>query len=204
MSNDDVYASGLLLRALDPATQPAEIRSFMQAEMDLLRALVDQETTWLDVGCGAGRHLGSLRGAYRSGVGVDYEYAYVAEARRRFNDARLHFVTGDATRLPLRATFDIATCMTNTWGTMSDKPAVLDEMRRCARRRYLSVFSMESVPARHEWYRRFGHPVVEESPEWLMTEGGLRSEHFTEARLRALVGDADVRRCAGVGYIVAF
>ena len=35
MSNDDVYASGLLNRALDPATQPPEIQAFLRAELDL-------------------------------------------------------------------------------------------------------------------------------------------------------------------------
>jgi len=203
MSNDDVYASGLLTRALDPATQPLAIREFMQAEIDLLRSLV-RGVTWLDVGCGTGRHLVMLSDSVRFGVGLDYEHAYVAEARRRSTGTRLQFVTGDATRLPVSTTFDIGTCMTNTWGTMSDKPAVLREMRSSARRRILSVFSVESIPARREWYRGFGHPVIEETGECLVTEGGLRSEHFTEARLRALVGDAGIRRFAGIGYIVDF
>ena len=103
---------------------------------------------------------------------------------------RLHFVTGDATRLPIRAPFDLATCLTNTWGTMSDKRRVLDEMRRCAPRRgarLLSVFSESSVEARRAWYRRFDEPVVEESDDYLLTKGGLRSEHFTTERLRSLV-----------------
>jgi len=203
MSNDDVYASGLLTRALDPATQPAAIRAFMQAEIDLLRSLVGG-LTWLDVGCGTGRHLAALSGVFRFGVGLDYEHAYISEAARRSAGSRLHFITGDATRLPVGTTFDVATCMTNTWGTMSDKPAVVREMRTCARRRILSVFSLDSITARREWYRRFGHPVVEETGEWLTTDGGLRSEHFTEARLRALIGDADIRLCTDIGYIVEF
>jgi hypothetical protein len=33
MSNEDVYATGLLNRALDPATQPAEIQAFLSAEL---------------------------------------------------------------------------------------------------------------------------------------------------------------------------
>ena len=35
MSNDDVYAAGLLNRALDPATQPLTIQAFLRAEIDL-------------------------------------------------------------------------------------------------------------------------------------------------------------------------
>jgi len=206
MSNDDVYASGLLNRALDPATQPRAIAAFMQAEIDLLQSIVAQGMSWLDVGCGTGRHLILLRDRLRLGVGVDYEHTYVAAARRHAKDDRLQFITGDATRLPLRPPFDVASCMTNTWGTMSDKRTVLAEMRRCAPqgKRLLSLFSEASIPARREWYHCFGHDVVEETSEWLMTAGGLRSEHFTEARLRSLVGDCTITRCTDIGYTVTF
>ena len=48
----------------------------------------------------------------------------------------------------------VAICLTNTWGTMSDKTGVLREMRRLApnpHTRLLSVYSEASVPARREW-----------------------------------------------------
>ena len=204
MTNDDVYASGLLNRALDPSTQPEAIRAFMQAEIDRLHEIVTKGTAWVDVGCGTGRHLAALRDRLRLGIGVDYEQAYVVAARGHAGGPPLHFVTADATRLPLGPGFDIATCMTNTWGTMSDKPAVLAEMRRCARQRLLFVFSERSTGARREWYRRFGHPVVEETSEWLLTEGGLRSEHFTEARLRGLIAECTITPCTDIGYTVTF
>jgi hypothetical protein len=46
--------------------------------------------------------------------------------------------------------------------------------------------------------------VVDESAEFLMTDGGLRSEHFTETRLRSLVGDCTIRPLAGIAYVVTF
>ncbi len=119
----------------------------------------------------------------------------------------MHFVTGDATAVPIGASFDLATCLTNTWGTMSDKAGVLNEMRRLAPRpqtRLLSVYTEASVLPRREWYRRLGHPVVKESTESLMTEGGFRSEHFSEARLRSLVGDCIIHPFAGIAYLVTF
>ena len=207
MSNDEVYAAGLLNRALDPATQPPEIRAFLQAEIELLNDIITEDMTVIDVGCGTGRHLALLRDRLRIGLGVDYEHAYIVEAHRLAAAGRVHFVTGDATRLPTRARFDFATCLTNTWGTMSDKTGVLNEMRRCApqpRMRLLSVYSEASIAPRREWYRRLGHVVVEESGECLMTEGGFRSEHFTEARLRHLVGDCTIRPLAGIAYVVTF
>ena len=207
MSNEEVYATGLLNRALDPATQPPEIRAFLQAEMDLLNDIVVEGSSVIDIGCGTGRHLAMFRDRLRTGLGVDYEHAYIVDARRRAGADRVRFVTGDATRLPVRAHFDLAICMTNTWGTMNDKRGVLDEMRRCAPRpgtRLLSVFAEASVPARRDWYRRLGHAVVQESAEYLMTDGGLRSEHFTDTRLRSLVGECAIRPCTEVAYIVTF
>ena len=207
MSNDDVYAAGLLNRALDPATQPPEIRSYLQAEIDLLNDTIVKGMAVIDFGCGTGRHLAMLGDRLRIGVGVDYEHTYVVAARRRVSARHLYFVTGDATAVPIGTSFDLATCMTNTWGTMSDKAGVLNEMRRLAPRpqtRFLSVYAEASVLPRREWYRRLGHPVVEESKDFLMSEGGFRSEHFSEARLRTLVGKCIIRPFAGIAYLVTF
>lgn len=207
MANEEVYAAGLLNRALDPATQPPEIRGYLQAEIDLLARTIGQRMAVIDLGCGTGRHLALLGDRLRLGVGVDYEPSYVVEARRRVHAHHVHFVAGDATAVPIGARFDFAMCLTNTWGTMRDKAGVLREMRRLAPRpqtRLVSVYAEASVRPRREWYHRLGHPVVEESPEYLMTEGGFRSEHFSEARLRSLVGDCVIQPCAGIAYLVTF
>jgi SAM-dependent methyltransferase len=207
MSNDDVYADGLLTRALDPATQPVEIQAFLAAELDLLRRIVTPGMMMLDVGCGTGRHLLLLGDRVRLGIGVDYEYGYIVDAHRRVAGRRLHFVTGDAAAIPISATFDIATCLTNTWGTMRDKGGVLREMRRlapAAGTRFLSVYSPASVAARREWYSRLGHAVVEETPDHLVTAGGFTSEHFSEGRLRSLIGECRISPLTEIASIVTF
>lgn len=207
MSNDAVYAAGLLNRALDPATQPPEIKAFLQAEIEFLDQLVTDGMRVVDVGCGTGRHLLQLRERVRLGAGVDYERTYIAEASRTSRGDRVHFITADAARLPLAAGFDLAVCLTNTWGTMSDKLGVLREMRRVAPQphtRLLSVYSHGSVGPRREWYRRLGQPVDEETPEHLASHSGFRSEHFTEARLRDLVGECTIRPLSRIAYAVVF
>ncbi len=207
MSNDDVYAAGLLNRALDPATQPPEIQAFLRAELDLLHDVVTEGARVIDVGCGTGRHLLMLRDRLRLGVGVDYADSYIAEASRRAGGRHLYFITADAAAIPVVGAFDFAMCLTNTWGTMSDKIGVLREMRRLAPKphtRLLSVYSETSVPSRREWYRRLGHAVLEETREYLETEGGFRSEHFSEARLRNLVGTLTIRPLAEIAYVVTF
>ena len=206
MSNDAVYAAGLLNRALDPATQPPEIKQFLRAECDALRQLVTGKVRVIDIGCGTGRHLLGLQDSLGLGLGLDYERGYVAEARRRA-PGNVHFVAGDATAIPVRSTFDIAICAFNTWGTMRDKAGVLREMRRVAPRpgtRLLSVYSPSSVPARREWYRRLGHAVVAETSEYLEGEGGFRSEHFTPERLRGLVGECAIAPLTPIAFAVTF
>ena len=206
-SNDEVYAAGLLNRALDPATQPPAIQAFFQAELDMLDGIIRHGMRVMDVGCGTGRHLLALRDRLGLGVGVDYEHSYIVEADRRAGEGHLHFVVADATAIPLPPAFDFAMCLTNTWGTMSDRAAVLREMRRAAPRRdtrLLSVYSPASVPARREWYRRLGHAVREETEECLVSEGGFRSEHFSENRLRSVVGACTIRQLTDIAYVVTF
>jgi SAM-dependent methyltransferase len=204
MTNDQVYAAGLLNRALDPATQPEAIRAFLRAEEVLVRGLVPRRGRVVDFGCGLGRHLIGLRDVVALGVGIDSEWTYIAEANRRKPGGPLHFLVADAARVPLRARFDAALCLTNTWGTMRDQRAVLGEMRRLAPEtgtRLITVYAPTSVAPRRQWYTNLGHEVVESTDEHLRTRGGFVSEHFTEDRLRSLIGDCAIHAIGDVAYL---
>ena len=204
MTNDQVYAAGLLNAALDPATQPEAIRTVLRAEEVGVRELVPRRGRVVDFGCGMGRHLIGLLDLIALGVGIDYEWTSIAEANGLKPNGPLHFVVADATRVPLCSRFDAALCLTNTWGTMSDKLAVLGEMRRLAPEpgtRLITVYASTSVAPRRQWYANFGHEVVESSAEPLRTSGGFVSEHFTADRLRSLIGDCAIRAIGDVAYL---
>jgi SAM-dependent methyltransferase len=176
MTNDDVYAAGLLNKALDPATQPEPIRTFLRAEEVLVRDLVPRRERVVDFGCGMGRHLIGLRDVVALGVGIDYESTYIAEANRLNPGGPLHFLVADATCVPFRSRFDAALCLTNTWGTISDKLAALGEMRRLAPEtgaRLITVYASTSVAPRRQWYANLGHEVVEITDEHLRTSSGF-------------------------------
>jgi hypothetical protein len=46
--------------------------------------------------------------------------------------------------------------------------------------------------------------VVEETSEYLLTGGGLRSEHFSDARIRELIGNCSIRPVADIARAVIF
>ena len=204
MNNDEVYAQGLLNKALDPATQPAAIRSFLQEESTLLRRLIPAASRIVDFGCGMGRHLMELDDHVAFGVGFDYEVAYITEAVKLGAAPHLHFFVSDATAVPMRASFDVAVCLTNTWGTMSDKAAVFSEMKRLSPRagsRLLTVYAASSVPARSEWYANMGYEVQDATDQEIVAAGGFTSEHFTEDRLRELVGPCELHTIGDIAYV---
>jgi ubiquinone/menaquinone biosynthesis C-methylase UbiE len=205
MTNDAVYEGGLLNLALDPRSQPDSIRAFLAAEEALVRELVPDGGKVVDIGCGTGRHLIAMAARLSFGVGVDYEQSYVAEAARQARGTSIHFLVADAAAVPLDTAFDRALCLTNTWGTMSDKAGVLREMRRlspAAGTRLLTVYTSGSIDARIQWYANVGHDVVEVTDECVVTTGGFTSEHFTEQRIGELVGSHRLRPIGDIAWLI--
>lgn len=207
MNNEAAYTQGLLRKALDPSTQPAAIRAFLKEELELVRSLLRPRSRVLDFGCGMGRHLIGLDSHLGRSVGFDYESSYIKEARQARAGAGCVFFVADATAVPLVVPFDAAICLTNTWGTMSDKLGVIHEMRRLSPAvgtRFVTVYSPASVAARREWYAKMGHRVLAATDHELVAEGGFSSEHFTERRLRDLLGPCKLHPIGDVAYLAQF
>jgi hypothetical protein len=87
---------------------------------------------------------------------------------------------------------------------MSDPLAVLNEMRRLSPRagsRLITVHATTSVPARREWYANMGHRVLDSTDREIVADGGFTSEHFTEHRLRELLGPCELHPIGDIALV---
>ncbi len=82
----------------------------------------------LDIACGVGYGAGLLQSAGCRVIGVDYDPATIAEARRAFPDVQ--FETGDALALPFEDSAFDAIVSFETVEHVDDGQAFLDEMKR--------------------------------------------------------------------------
>lgn len=94
-----------------------DIRSFMAS-------LVRPENSILEIGCGIGSLIGSLK--CRFAVGVDISEEMIRLARQRHRSC--HFVAGDAEDIPLRHTFDTV-ILSDTLGFLSDIQKAFEKLR---------------------------------------------------------------------------
>jgi glycosyltransferase involved in cell wall biosynthesis/2-polyprenyl-3-methyl-5-hydroxy-6-metoxy-1,4-benzoquinol methylase len=103
-------------------------RYYHEAVASLLREVVPEGKSVLELGCGAGDLLAALKP--REGVGVDLSPRMIERARDRH--PRLSFVEADAERLPLARPFDYVV-MADLVGHLTDVWQTLRDLRRvCA------------------------------------------------------------------------
>jgi len=88
-------------------------RASIPALAAFMRGKDQRKTNLLDVGCGTGRLLREIRGAYPAmrACGLDLSAPYLEEARRHTRDLRrIEFILGNAEEIPLpNASQDIVT-----------------------------------------------------------------------------------------------
>ena len=94
-----------------------------RSEVRRLEALVQRHgrsggTSWLDVGCGTGRHLELLRRKH-SVVGVDRSPEMLAIARRRLRGVPLHL--GDMRTFELGHRYDVVSCLFSAIGHLRSR-----------------------------------------------------------------------------------
>ena len=163
----------------------------------------------LDVGCGHGRHTKPAAKAGRRVVGVDLCRPLLAIGKDASATAlaRIEWVVGDASSLPIRASaFDAALCVAvlHHLPSRADRVAALAEVRRVLRpsgRAFISVWAkdnpylrdvlgvrLEDADVEVPWHLpdgtavpRFYHLFSEGELERLIIESRLHGERFFRA-----------------------
>ncbi len=163
----------------------------------------------LDVGCGHGRHAKPAARVGHRVVGVDLCQPLLVignDASAKAMTARIDWVAGDATSLPIRgSTFDAALCVAvlHHLPSRTDRVAALAEVRRVLRpsgRAFISVWAKDNPYLRDvlgprleddvdvPWHLpdgtavpRFYHLFSEGEIERLIIESGLHGERYFRA-----------------------
>ena len=162
--------------------------------------------TWLDVGCGTGRHLSYLRRRY-SVTGIDASRAMLRVARRRLPGVRL--VLGDMRTFALDETFDVVSCLYSAIGHLAaerDLRAAFANFARHLKPGGVAIIEPWIDPA--DFHPSFTHLVTHRSPSatvvrmsyssrrgahsavhyhYLIGEKGRPIEHFEEVDMALLV-----------------
>ncbi len=185
------------------AAAPARIQAALAAELEFVRAALRGSGRVLEIGCGDGRLLESLRDLGREWVGLDLMESYLRFARTsRQVAAGTGFTAGRAGQLPFAdGSFDAVLCAQNTFGLLGEeKLPTMREAARVARaggKVVFVVYSEFSVVPRIEWYTQMRQQGMmapldwaRSGPELLLTEDGHASECFRRERLEALFAEA--------------
>jgi SAM-dependent methyltransferase len=158
----------------------------------------------LDLGCGTGRLLASLKPS--RGVGVDFSPAMVAEAQRRHPDLEFH--VGDIENPEvldrLGGPFDVI-LLSDTVGNLEDVEATFRQLHRCCdadTRLVIAYYSKLWSPLLHVG-QRVGQQMPQPEPNWLSPEdlaGILYLANFEVVRLdyRQILP----KRLGGIGPLV--
>lgn len=186
---------------------PPLLQKYFYNETEWLRNEILEDSNVLEVGCGFGRALPSLRENVHY-TGIDIGMDYVAEARVR--NSRGTWLCGDATSLPFaRSSFDSVFLIQNTLGNMEGiESRVIAESRRVASRNgklIVSVYSEDSFETRRTWYDRlvdvgiFGKVWLDPSnPRMARSDTGWSSRCFDQQELVELltwgVGEVQIKK----------
>jgi len=199
-----IYDHLWLTRFLNPINQPKEIRSFLKEESEILLNHIKIGSSLIDFGCGYGRHLELLSDRLSYGLGIDISKGNITLGKRRLRHyTNIELKVADCRSPNLEQIFDYAIIMNNTLGNMEEKKKVVSEMENAIHQKgqcIFSVYNPESVSPRIDWYQRTGLKVKTVSSNYIETEDGFRSYHFTKDQLLKLIGRCNIIPIGRIGY----
>jgi SAM-dependent methyltransferase len=156
---------------------------------------VSEGKTWADVGCGTGGLIESILIGYnpREVIGIDRAQGFLAEARRKITDTRVHFKFGDATNLPLDAGACDVTVSGLVLNFVPDHESMVREMIRVTKPGGQVAAYVWDYAGAMEMMRHFWDAAIAVSPHDAKLDQGERFPLCQPEPLRALFQDLDLK-----------
>lgn len=201
-----IYDKGWLMRFLNPENQPKQIQDYLNQEIKLLLRYVSPKSCLIDFGCGFGRHLELLQKKLSYGLGIDTIDEYIAAGNKRLKRfSNLELIKADALNFNIENKFDYAICMNNTLGNIAEKEKLILQMKKATKpegKLIAGVYSNKSIDSRIKWYNKTGLKIKKITNEFILTDNGFKSWHFTKKQLYKLFNTKKVENIADIGYFI--
>ncbi len=189
--------------------QTPGIKEWFYKENEVLLKNLSEDTVVLDIGCGLGTHLLLMSKAAKEVVGIDQSDAVLKRTLRELksvDNAKVFKMNARKLEFPDNC-FDQTVCMFNTLGNMNDEVDILREMKRVTKkggRIIFSLYNLESVSERIEFYRKSGMTNVAVDGTTIRSNGKFFSKSYSEEEVKELcnrVGLTPVIHRTTIGFI---
>ncbi|WP_226648902.1 class I SAM-dependent methyltransferase [Microbulbifer variabilis] len=189
---------------IDKVYKYSNLGEYLNEENRLLQELVPRGSALIDFGCGNGRHLRMLEPRLKKGFGIDIDLEHIESARKLNKSNILNFIVADAKKYIPENKYDVAISMYNTMGNIYPPGRVLANMQKACvaeGRIIVSVFSDNSIEERIEFYQKIGFGIKKVTEKSILTDKGVRSDHYSESRLASLIPGAEIIPCSRFGRL---
>lgn len=174
------------------------LKDWLKKENNYLKKHIKGNSVILDIGCGFGRNIKELIGRNRKLFGIDCDrsvFRVVKKDLASYKNVSLFLERAEKLHFKDN-TFDCVICMGNTFGNMSSKTKVLNEVQRVVKKGgkiIISVFSENALQERAENLKRAGFKIVKTKNSKIFTKEGLITEQFTKEKLKNIFKKAGLK-----------
>ena len=192
--------------------EPPIIKDWLSKEDLYLKKNIKNDSCVLDIGCGTGRSIKTIKDIAKKIVGIDNNKAVIGKIRKKlskFNNVVIYCKDAENTSLKDN-TFDYTICVGNTFGDFGhDKIKILKEMKRLTKKKgkiIVSVFSEKALPIRLKIYKKAGMTLKKIGEDGtIITAEGINTEQFSQQKLKkifSMIGlDVKIIKLNPISYI---
>jgi hypothetical protein len=177
MNVNNFYNSGTGDRLIDPSKYPSEIHSYLEAELNLLEAVIKNFDMVVEVGCMHGRFLKWILMQNKYYVGVDIAANYIAQGKEKaislgLESSKYQFICQDAKDLDrviehnpfdfIRKENILVFFPFNSLGNIEDLDGVVTCLKKIKTNFYISSYKTDnfSTEAREQYYTNCGYTNI--------------------------------------------